>query len=221
MLQTLSTFLILILSQLVMNDQPSSSSTSWANTGLVDPWASPTSTEQQTTSATLYPSGQLDNDPWMPCTRTEVLTGDSSLPGSTRIDVASDQFSAWGKQPEQPLNTVAMSTKSSNGVGSLAVSTTRGAPETFLGENRNLVNLDNLLGLSSTDSACVNPFLLSSATSTAKPFALQQRKSPTLNEMRAAQASVAPPIPPTGPRVEALSHSVEPSQAPNPFATPF
>ncbi|VDP23215.1 unnamed protein product [Heligmosomoides polygyrus] len=98
----------------------------------------------------------------------------------------------------------------------------RKTPEHFLGENRNLVNLDNLLGASSsTSTSCANPFLLTSTAPASNPFASQQRKSPTLNEMRAAQSSSAPPIPQTGPLVGVLPQPHQSVQDSNPFANPF
>ncbi|KAK6033704.1 ENTH domain protein [Ostertagia ostertagi] len=219
----LDDLLSLGVGELVMNDQSSSSSTSWAGTGLVDPWVAPAPADQQTTSATLYPSGQLaKNDPWAPSTGTTVPTANTSVPTSTASrDVTSDPFSTWDQQLEQSFNTNAATNASSSGASSSATTAARRTPENFLGENKNLVNLDNLLGVSSTSSACANPFLLSSTTSTVNPFASQQRKSPTLNEMRAAQASGAPPIPQIGPRVGTLHQTAQPSQDPNPFASPF
>ncbi|EGT34920.1 hypothetical protein CAEBREN_12922 [Caenorhabditis brenneri] len=68
---------------------------------------------------------------------------------------------------------------------------TRKTPENFLGENKNLVNLDNLLGSNAPSTAGGKPFFTSSAPA-ANPFAAQQRKSPTLNEMRAAQGQALP-----------------------------
>ncbi|KAK5968885.1 hypothetical protein GCK32_004504 [Trichostrongylus colubriformis] len=221
----LDDLLSLGVGQLVTTDKPSSSSSNaWANTGLVDPWATPApTTEQQTSSSTLYPSGQLaNNDPWMPSTGT-TLSATTSMPSSTtREDVTSDPFSSWDQQIEQSSSTQALAPTSSSGPSSSSTTAAaRKTPENFLGENKNLVNLDNLLGVSSTSSTSANPFLLSSTAATVNPFASQQRKSPTLNEMRAAQASVAPPIPQIGPRVGTLPQTVQPSQDPNPFASPF
>ncbi|CAI2353258.1 unnamed protein product [Caenorhabditis sp. 36 PRJEB53466] len=88
---------------------------------------------------------------------------------------------------------------------------TRKTPENFLGENSNFVNLDNLLGGSTTSQTGGNPFL-TGATPALNPFAAQQRKSPTLNEMRAAQGQ-APPISKMAPR-GTLPQT-------NPFANPF
>ncbi|WKY15775.1 hypothetical protein Q1695_000899 [Nippostrongylus brasiliensis] len=217
----LDDLLSLGVGEIVTNDQ-SSSSSAWGNTGLVDPWATPISSEQQTTSATLYPSGQLvNNDPWVPSSGSTMLTATASVPAAeTKSAAAADPFSAWEQQLDQSSNADAPT--SSNAPSTSATAASRKTPENFLGENSNLVNLDNLLGVpSSTSSTCANPFLLSSTTSTSNPFASQQRKSPTLNEMRAAQASTAPPIPQTGPRVGAFPPPLQPTQDPNPFASPF
>ncbi|CAL2048290.1 unnamed protein product [Caenorhabditis brenneri] len=73
-----------------------------------------------------------------------------------------------------PTNSMTTSTtNSTNG--------TRKTPENSLGENKNLVNLDNLLGSNAPSTAGGNPFLTSSAPAV-NPFAAQQRESPILNE---------------------------------------
>ena len=60
--------------------------------------------------------------------------------------------------------------------------------------------------------------MLGSSAAPVNPFTANQRKSPTLNEMRAAQQ--APPLPTAGPRVGVLPQPLQPTQA-NPFANPF
>lgn len=68
-------------------------------------------------------------------------------------------------------------------------------PETFLGENSALVNLDNLVGptiksnvpgMPPSAKTSNNPFL-AGTSAPANPFAAQQRPSPTLNQMRVGQ----------------------------------
>ncbi|PIO76182.1 ENTH domain protein [Teladorsagia circumcincta] len=139
----LDDLLSLGVGELVMNDQSSSSSTSWAGTGLVDPWVAPAPADQQTTSATLYPSGQLaQNDPWAPSTGTTVPTANTNVPTSSASrDVTSDPFSTWDQQLEQSFNATASANASSSGASSSAATAARRTPENFLGENKNLVVL--------------------------------------------------------------------------------
>ncbi|VDL69497.1 unnamed protein product [Nippostrongylus brasiliensis] len=101
----LDDLLSLGVGEIVTNDQ-SSSSSAWGNTGLVDPWATPISSEQQTTSATLYPSGQLvNNDPWVPSSGSTMLTATASVPAAeTKSAAAADPFSAWEQQLDQSSN---------------------------------------------------------------------------------------------------------------------
>ncbi|KAJ1353729.1 hypothetical protein KIN20_010428 [Parelaphostrongylus tenuis] len=97
----LDDLLSLGVGEMVTSDQPSSSST-WANTGLVDPWAAPTSTEQQATSVTLYPTGQLvNNDPWVPSTGATLVTASANVAVSQASSTPADPFSAWEQQLEQ------------------------------------------------------------------------------------------------------------------------
>lgn len=192
------------------NDQPSSSG-AWNNIGMADPWGAPQS------SAPIHPNDQMftssSNDPWASSTAPQASAGNS------------DPFAAWDAPASAPSNTMpnsnsfdllggdllsptnSLSTSATNN----SVNGTRKTPENFLGENKNLVNLDNLLGSSTPSTSGGNPFLTGAAPA-ANPFAAQQRKSPTLNEMRAAQGQ-APPIPSMAPRGTL-------PQA-NPFANPF
>lgn len=209
----LDDLLSLGVGEIVMHDLPPSSSHTWESTGLVDPWGTSVSIEQQTTSATLYPSELVNNDPWVPSTGTTLLTVAANVPVCGAKNAADDPFSAWEQQLDQ---------QSSSTDATTSTNAARKTPEHFLGENRNLVNLDNLLGASSsTSTSCANPFLLTSTAPASNPFASQQRKSPTLNEMRAAQSSSAPPIPQTGPLVGVLPQPHQSVQDSNPFANPF
>ncbi|KAL6724213.1 hypothetical protein Aduo_019120 [Ancylostoma duodenale] len=218
----LDDLLSLGVGEIVTSEQPTSSSNAWGNTGLVDPWATPAS-QPQAASSSLYPSGQLvNNDPWLPSTGAPLITPSTNTQASVQPKQSSnvDPFSAWEQQLDQTSN--AETAPSSTGANCPTTSGSRKTPENFLGENSNLVNLDNLLGVSSSNNAnCANPFLLGNSSSTANPFAAQQRKSPTLNEMRAAQANSVPPIPSVGPRVGVLPQPVQPAQESNPFASPF
>ncbi|CAP27532.1 Protein CBR-EPN-1 [Caenorhabditis briggsae] len=187
------------------NDQPSSSA--W---GMTDPWGAPQSSAPLT-SDQMFGS---TNDPWASSTVAQPAVASNSdpfaawdAPAATApaTTTTSNSFDLLGGDLLSPTNslTTSASAPATNG--------TRKTPENFLGENKNLVNLDNLLGSTTPSSSGGNPFLTSAAPA-ANPFAAQQRKSPTLNEMRAAQGQ-APPIPSMAPRGTL-------PQA-NPFANPF
>ncbi|EGT40521.1 hypothetical protein CAEBREN_20123 [Caenorhabditis brenneri] len=194
------------------SDQPSSSG-AWNSMGMADPWGVP----QSSTPASAHTNDGLftssNNDPWATSAVPQPAASNSdpfaawetpaaSAPAATLT--SSNSFDLLGGDLLSPTNSMTTSTtNSTNG--------TRKTPENFLGENKNLVNLDNLLGSNAPSTAGGNPFLTSSAPA-ANPFAAQQRKSPTLNEMRAAQGQ-APPIPSMAPR-GALPQA-------NPFANPF
>ncbi|CAL2048296.1 unnamed protein product [Caenorhabditis brenneri] len=119
-------------------------------------------------------------DPWgvpQSSTPASAHTNDGLFTSSNN-DPWATSFDLLGGDLLSPTNSMTTSTtNSTNG--------TRKTPENFLGENKNLVNLDNSLGSNAPSTAGGNPSLTSSAPA-ANPFAAQQRKSPTLNEMRAA-----------------------------------
>ncbi|CAJ0583492.1 unnamed protein product, partial [Mesorhabditis spiculigera] len=197
------------LGDIVLSDpnQPTSSNQWGAAPAAMDPWGAPVQQQQQN----MYPSAQLaSNDPWAP----------SSLGTPTPAASLADPFSAWDTPLSAPTNgSDILQPTPANGGNSMANSAAANAsglarktPENFLGENSNLVNLDDLLGTTTTaTSSASNPFLLGTTSAPVNPFNTQ-RKSPTLNEMRAG----APPIPQVGPRVGGLP-PLQPSQ-PNPFA---
>ncbi|CAD6185436.1 unnamed protein product [Caenorhabditis auriculariae] len=205
-------------------EQPSSSA--WGGSSLVDPWGMPQAAPSQA-QAQLYPQNQI-NDPWG--------SVQAPQPPQPAQPVNHDLFAAWDETPTNTsppaynlvnVDLLAPTTSGpNNGVTTNGSATTNGngtnvtmrkTPENFLGENSSLVNLDNLLGTSQTNSNSGNPFLSSNTNTSVNLFTAQQRKSPTLNEMRAAQGQ-APPIPQMGPR-GALPQPIAGSA--NPFANPF
>uniref|UniRef100_F1L0U3 Epsin-2 n=1 Tax=Ascaris suum TaxID=6253 RepID=F1L0U3_ASCSU len=155
-----------------------------------DPWApSPSTVATATTASSVYPSlavSQPTSDPWAP-------SG-----GMTTSAVASATVDPWAPAPSLEPARVLQPT-AGNGLSAVAavqhVSSSQEdanakqrmstkTPESFLGENSALVNLDNLMGTtSSTTKAANNPFLSGSTALPTNPFAAQQRPSPTLNEM--------------------------------------
>ncbi|KRX26087.1 Epsin-2 [Trichinella nelsoni] len=92
-------------------------------------------------------------------------------------------------------NVLGVNTSGTNNDSSNSKRTLR-TPESFLGENSSLVNLDNLIGPAKPQvpgmppSATSNPFLSGASNN---PFMAQQRPVPTLNDMRSA-SSMANPV---------------------------
>ncbi|VDM47246.1 unnamed protein product [Toxocara canis] len=170
---------------------------------VADPWApSPSNVNSAVAASSVYPSlaaNQPTNDPWAPS------SGGLSAATTTGSIAAVDP---WVPAPSlEPVRVLQPST--GNGlVTDSGLTASRSAqedstakqrmntktPESFLGENSALVNLDNLMGTtSSATKAASNPFLSGSAATLAtNPFATQQRPSPTLNEMMNGRATATP-----------------------------
>ncbi|CAC35825.1 ENTH domain-containing protein [Caenorhabditis elegans] len=198
------------------NDQPSSSS-AW---GMNDPWGAPQASASLNTNDQMFANSMSNNDPWATSTVAQPVAAtapnsdpfaswDAPAPAATTPSTmpTSSSFDLLGGDLLSPTNSLSANINTNNSTNG-----TRKTPENFLGENSNLVNLDNLLGSGTPSTTGGNPFLTGAAPANANPFAAQQRKSPTLNEMRAAQGQ-APPIPSMAPRGTL-------PQA-NPFANPF
>ncbi|GMR60977.1 hypothetical protein PMAYCL1PPCAC_31172 [Pristionchus mayeri] len=201
-----------------------SQTSAWDTPHFNDPW-NPAPPTQAPPS--LYPSVPTSNDPW-------------SAPSAPVPTAAVDPFSAWDAAPSaQPQNNghadpfaalAPAPLQPQNGAQASRMNTK--TPETFLGENSALVNLDNLMGgpapstnnvdvwsgtTHSSTASSANPFLLgSTAPAPVNPFTANQRKSPTLNEMRAGST---PTIPPTTGARTLLPQPLQPQPAPtNPFS---
>ncbi|MED6291609.1 hypothetical protein CHARACLAT_025348, partial [Characodon lateralis] len=87
---------------------------------------------------------------------------------------------------------------------SISLNPTRKTPESFLGPNAALVNLDSLVTKPAQPPPVVNPFLATTGGSapapTANPFQVSQPVPPTLNQMRVSPmpsgfGSIAEPMP--------------------------
>ncbi|EJD74921.1 hypothetical protein LOAG_17830 [Loa loa] len=146
---------------------------------VADPWAPASGTAPAlVVGSSLYSKIQTtSNDPWTLAPPTAGVTTNSVDPWATVPSPAnhSPDFIA-----EENISKQRSSTKT---------------PESFLGENSSLVNLDNLLGTTSNSiKPASNPFLSgTSATVPINPFVAQQRPSPSLNEMMSQSR-----MPPTG-----------------------
>ncbi|VDD87148.1 unnamed protein product [Enterobius vermicularis] len=166
----------------------------------VDPWApSPSVTSPVPPSATIglpspYPSLTTQagsNDPWLPA--SSAVTTTPSLP-SDPWSATSTTSSTLEPKPLLPSSSDGESNKQRANMKT---------PESFLGENSNLVNLDNLMGTTGSSSRpASNPFLTGTGSgASTNPFAAQQRPSPSLSEMmnqsRAAPVTLQPSLNPT------------------------
>ncbi|KAI1713198.1 ENTH domain-containing protein [Ditylenchus destructor] len=160
-----------------------------------DPWAPSPPTVQPMTQSSTSTTQQVPLD---------LLTGGPPVPSAQ-----SDPWAAFELQSNNvPSASIDQSSKSNlNGNSppiSDATATLGGqlvgqqrpnvkTPDTFLGENSSLVNLDNLMGPSTTQVSkpASNPFMLGSSSTAAapNPFAAQQRPSPSLHEMMQAKSS--------------------------------
>ncbi|KAM9013383.1 epsin-2 isoform 2-T3 [Ara ararauna] len=182
----------------------------------VDPWAAPTASTAQTLSKNVDPwapaqppstAAKSSVDPWGPAPANKPLAtsaeSGSTLPsqhsGTASPDLFDSQHSIMtsGKQ-----------------------SAARKTPESFLGPNAALVNLDSLVSKPPQPVTSLNPFLApgaATAPTPINPFQVNQPQPLTLNQMRAS------PVMGTSPSFSAVPPmSMEPiplsSMAPVPVA---
>lgn len=170
------------------------------------------------------------NDPWAAPNRDVApapTNGITAMTDPWGCDILAP--AVIGQQSQQNGTAMLLSgevaTVTRNGTVEVAKLRNVKTPENFLGENSNLVNLDNLLSAPTnknafsggkSGSSINNPFAAAVQASAAapsaappNPFAAQQKRAtPTLNEMRsggacwpssAASAAAAPPNPATNP----------------------
>lgn len=184
-------------------------SNAWG-TSTVDPWAPSPSVAP---AANLVSQQAPVNDPWLPASSALTNTPNN----------LSDPWSATSaKQAEQEPAPLLQSSRDES---STKQRTNVKTPESFLGENSNLVNLDNLMGTTSSSSRpASNPFLSSTGPNVStNPFAAQQRPSPSLNEMMSKShgasmisTTSAPIVTPTLSELPSTSSSQQ-QQTTNPF----
>ncbi|VDN20747.1 unnamed protein product [Gongylonema pulchrum] len=154
--------------------------------------------------SSLYPSiqsGSMKDDPW---TVAPPAAAASVTPAKSNSD-------PWSPMPLPVIGEAPAAAAASADESSKQRNNTK-TPESFLGENSSLVNLDNLLGTTNSGvKPASNPFLSGStgpAVAT-NPFVAQQRPSPSLNEMMgqnrvvlpgagaSSSAAVVPPVMPS------------------------
>ncbi|XP_078274270.1 epsin-2 [Rhinoraja longicauda] len=176
----------------------SASSAPQTLTKSVDPWSS------QTTSAVVTPSA----DPWGPGPSADTISGStafdpfSMLNGAAKDDFADfEDLRASSKKPDEtdvlegrsrPSGSISPDLLDTQfGSSALANQTAaRKTPESFLGPNAALVNLDSLVSKPMQPSSISNPFLATVSApvqvTQINPFQVNQPQPPTLNQMRAS-----------------------------------
>ncbi|KAM4717701.1 epsin-2 isoform 2-T2 [Anableps anableps] len=158
-----------------------------------DPWAAPSALPAMKGSDP-WANSSTASDPWgsgagRPKTSNTVDGGiTSSLPSQVSL------ASSGSLDLFDPLPTST----------SISTNPTRKTPESFLGPNAALVNLDSLVTKPAQPAPVVNPFLAATGGSApaplANPFQVTQPVPPTLNQMRVSPmpsgfASIAEPMP--------------------------
>ncbi|XP_035470880.2 epsin-2 isoform X3 [Scophthalmus maximus] len=147
----------------------------------VDPWGAPPSVPPMKSSDPWAPNSTPAADPWgSAATRPKMSnTGDggvtSSIPSQASL-ASSSSLDLFDPLPTSSLN----------------MNLIRKTPESFLGPNAALVNLDSLVTKPAQPPPVVNPFLASTGVSAptaaaaahANPFQVSQPAPPTLNQMR-------------------------------------
>ncbi|KAM9125003.1 epsin-2 isoform 2-T3 [Pangshura tecta] len=182
----------------------------------VDPWGAPTGSTTQSLSKNVDPWAPSQSssvatkatvDPWGPAAANKPI----STSGSTSFDLFSnlngtvkDDFSEFDNLRNSKKTAESGSTLSSQHSGTTSPdlfdsqptnmtsskqSTARKTPESFLGPNAALVNLDSLVSKPPQPVPSLNPFLApgtATAPTPINPFQVNQPQPLTLNQMRAS-----------------------------------
>ncbi|XP_040445863.1 epsin-2 isoform X3 [Falco naumanni] len=197
----------------------------------VDPWAAPAGAPAQSLSKNVDPwapaqpsstAAKSSVDPWGPAPANKPL----STSGSTSFDLFSnlngtvkDDFSEFdtlrtSKKPAESGSTLPSQHSGTtspdlfdsqhSSMTSSKQSAARKTPESFLGPNAALVNLDSLVSKPPQPVTSLNPFLApgaATAPTPINPFQVNQPQPLTLNQMRASPVmgtspsfSAVPPI---------------------------
>ncbi|KAM7151610.1 epsin-2 isoform 2-T4 [Macrochelys suwanniensis] len=182
----------------------------------VDPWGAPTGSATQSLSKNVDPWAPSQSssvatkatvDPWGPAAANKAI----STSGSTSFDLfsnlngtAKDDFSEFDNLRNSKKTAESGSTLSSQHSGTTSPdlfdsqsmnmtsskqSAARKTPESFLGPNAALVNLDSLVSKPPQPVPSLNPFLApgaATAPAPINPFQVNQPQPLTLNQMRAS-----------------------------------
>ncbi|XP_011932549.1 PREDICTED: epsin-2 isoform X2 [Cercocebus atys] len=200
---------------------PASASDPWPSFGTkpaasVDPWGVPTGASTQSVPKNSDPwaasqqpasgAGKTASDAWGAVSSTKPVSASAesvtSLPSQNNGTTSPDPFES------QPL-TVASSKPSS----------ARKTPESFLGPNAALVNLDSLVTRPAPPAQSLNPFLAPGAPATSapvNPFQVNQPQPLTLNQLRGSPVLGTSTSFGPGPGVESVAVASMTSTAPHP-----
>ncbi|XP_073874854.1 epsin-2 isoform X7 [Macaca fascicularis] len=200
---------------------PASASDPWPSFGTkpaasVDPWGVPAGASTQSVPKNSDPwaasqqlassAGKTASDAWGAVSSTKPVSASAesvtSLPSQNNGTTSPDPFES------QPL-TVASSKPSS----------ARKTPESFLGPNAALVNLDSLVTRPAPPAQSLNPFLAPGAPATSapvNPFQVNQPQPLTLNQLRGSPVLGTSTSFGPGPGVESMAVASMTSTAPHP-----
>nr|XP_020453429.1 epsin-2 isoform X2 [Monopterus albus] len=179
----------------------------------VDPWGTPPSVPPMKGNDPWAPNSMPASDPWSSAAARPKTSntgsfdmfrssnGDGGIASSIPSQASLASSSSLDIFDPLPTSTSA----------SFAMNPTRKTPESFLGPNAALVNLDSLVTKPAQPPPVVNPFLASTGGSApatqANPFQVSQPAPPTLNQMR-----VSPMPPGFGTMAEPTAISSLPAQ---------
>ncbi|XP_062359647.1 epsin-2 isoform X2 [Cinclus cinclus] len=151
----------------------------------VDPWAAPAGSTAQPLAKNV--------DPWAPAQPSSTAAKSSvdpwgSAPANKPLSTSAESGSTLPPQHSGTTSPDLFESQHSSGTSGKQ-STARKTPESFLGPNAALVNLDSLVSKPPQPVTSLNPFLAPGAATTAtpiNPFQVNQPQPLTLNQMRAS-----------------------------------
>ncbi|KAM9125004.1 epsin-2 isoform 3-T4 [Pangshura tecta] len=151
----------------------------------VDPWGAPTGSTTQSLSKNV--------DPWAPSQSSSVATKATVDPwgpaaANKPISTSAESGSTLSSQHSGTTSPDLFDSQPTN-MTSSKQSTARKTPESFLGPNAALVNLDSLVSKPPQPVPSLNPFLApgtATAPTPINPFQVNQPQPLTLNQMRAS-----------------------------------
>lgn len=176
---------------------PSSAKSTPAPVVAADPWSpQPPSRTTASSSAVI--------DPWAP-----VTSGVAGAAASSELDdfdlLTANRATVGGARPagsgaSSPFDLTNMENALTGGGASATGAKPKKSPESFLGPNSNLVNLENLVPAKPNPVQAANPFAMGGAGQQ-NPFQAQAAPRPSINELRNQQnfgvlsSGVAAPAP--------------------------